>query len=87
MTKTIVNPLPAPLQKIVKDQSELDITVVTVTTTYQILVSDHVIICDATGGGFTVTLPAMSDITNNKIYHIQKKDITGNIVTIEQGGP
>ena len=86
MTKTIVNPFTSDLQKIVKDISELDIPVVTKTTTYQILTTDHRINCDASGGGFTVTLPAIADVPDNKIFHIKKVDSSGNVVTISQGG-
>ena len=86
MTKAIVNPFTGKLQKIVKDISELDITVVTKTTTYQILTTDHRINCDATGGAFTVTLPAIIDVPENKIFHIKKVDSSANAVTIQQGG-
>lgn len=70
----------------VTDISGLDIPVVTKTTTYQILTTDHRINCDASGGAFTVTLPQIADVPNNKIFHIKKVDSSGNAVTVSQGG-
>ena len=65
---------------------ELDVSVVTKTTTYLVTTNDHVILCDATSGAFTVTLPALADVPNDKIFHIKKIDSTGNAVTVSQGG-
>ena len=42
----------------------------------------HVVICDASGGAFAVTLPAASGITG-RIYHIKKTDSSGNAVTVD----
>lgn len=68
------------------DLADLDVNVVTKTTTYQILTTDHRINCDASGGAFTVTLPAIADVPNNKIFHIKKVDSSANNITISQGG-
>ena len=38
--------------------------------------------CDASGGAFTVTLPAASGATR-RIYHIKKIDSSGNVVTVD----
>ncbi len=74
------------LSKLIDDIADLDTPVTTVTTTYQILVTDHRINCDAGTGAFTVTLPAMADVPGNKIFHIKKVDSSANAVTISQGG-
>lgn len=42
----------------------------------------HAVICDASGGAFTVTLPAASGITG-RIYHVKKTDSSGNAVTVD----
>jgi hypothetical protein len=42
----------------------------------------HVVTCDASGGAFTVTLPAASGATG-RIYHIKKTDSSGNAVTVD----
>jgi hypothetical protein len=42
----------------------------------------HTVTCDASGGAFTVTLPAASGITR-RIYHIKKTDSSGNAVTVD----
>jgi len=42
----------------------------------------EVIFCDASGGAFTVTLPAISTAYTGKHYHIIKTDSSGNAVTI-----
>lgn len=42
----------------------------------------HVVVCDASGGAFTVTLPAASGITR-RIYHIKKTDSSANAVTVD----
>lgn len=56
--------------------------IVTKTTTYTATVSDYTILCDATGGGFTVTLPAATSFSGG-ILCIKKIDATGNTVTID----
>ncbi len=43
---------------------------------------DHVILCDASGGAFTVTLPAASGATG-RVYHIKKTDSSTNAVTVD----
>ncbi len=43
---------------------------------------DHVITCDASGGAFTVTLPALSGRTG-RVYHIKKIDSSVNAVTVD----
>lgn len=53
-----------------------------VTTTYQILTTDCVILADASSAAFTVTLPQISG-ANNQVITIQRYDQTlGNLVTI-----
>ena len=60
------------------------VAVVTKTTTYVITLLDNIILCDASSGAFTVTLPPAA---NGKIvYNIKKIDSSGNIVTIDGDG-
>jgi hypothetical protein len=42
----------------------------------------YVVTCDASGGAFTVTLPAASSV-DGRIYHIKKTDSSGNAVTVD----
>jgi hypothetical protein len=56
--------------------------VVTKTGTYTAAVSDYVILCDASGGAFTVTLPAASGVTG-LVLHVKKTDSSGSAVTID----
>jgi ribosomal protein S4E len=52
------------------------------TGAYTAAIGDHVITCDASGGAFTVTLPAASGVAG-RIYHIKKTDSSGNAVTVD----
>jgi hypothetical protein len=52
------------------------------TANYTATATDHVILCDASGGAFTITLPAASGAAG-VIYHIKKTDSSGNLVTID----
>jgi hypothetical protein len=52
------------------------------TENYTATNSDHVILCDASGGAFTITLPAAGGVTGI-IYHIKKIDSSANAVTID----
>lgn len=61
-------------------------TVVSVTTTYTVLTGDsYVVLCDATGGAFTVTLPAAASSTNIQVT-LKKTDVSANAVTIDGDG-
>lgn len=57
------------------------IAVTTVTTTYSILTSDGLIICNTAGGAFTVTLPNAVGILGKR-YVITKGDASTNILTV-----
>jgi hypothetical protein len=57
----------------------------TKTSAYTILSTDGTILCDATAGGFTVSLPTAATSTN-RIFNIKKVDATGNVVTIDGSG-
>ncbi len=59
--------------------------IVAKTTTYTITAADHTVLCDASGGAFTVTLPAVSGVTG-LILNIKKTDSSGNAVTIDAAG-
>ena len=84
--KAILNPFTSLLQKVFNLYSDLDVDVVTKTSDYTITKTDHVILVDASSGNKTITLPKLSDIPNDKIYHIKKIDSSGNTVTVAQGG-
>ncbi len=84
--KLIINPITRLLQKVFNLYSDLDVDVVTKTTDYNVKATDHVILCDASGGVMTITLPALATIPNEKIYHIKKIDSSANAVTVSQGG-
>ena len=56
-------------------------SVVTVTTTHSILTTDTYVLANATGGGFTVTLPTAVGVSG-KMYEIKKIDSSSNIVTV-----
>jgi|GEM_PF-4943119 len=51
------------------------------TTTYTALAGD-VLVCDATGGAFTVTLPAAATVTGSSIS-VKKTDVSANAVTVD----
>lgn len=61
------------------------LAVTTKTTTYTITTNDTVIICDATSGAFTVTLPTAVGNTGRR-YFIKKIDVTVNAVTVDGDG-
>ncbi len=52
---------------------------------YTITIDDEVIIADASGGSFTITLPTAVGISG-KTYWIKKIDATANIVTVDGNG-
>lgn len=56
-------------------------TVRTKTTTYTALAGD-VLLCDATGGAFTITLPAAATVSGASIS-VKKTDASANAVTID----
>jgi len=47
---------------------------------YEALSSDNVILCDASGGAFTITLPEAS--ATGKLLHVKKIDSSTEVVTI-----
>lgn len=54
----------------------------TKTGAYTATINDHLILCDAVGGSFIITLPAAAVVTG-LILHIKKIDSSGNTVTID----
>ena len=54
----------------------------TVTTTATASATDSVILADATGGAFTVNLPAASNRAG-RVYTIKKTDASANAVTVD----
>lgn len=57
---------------------------ITVTSNYTASTQD-IILCNATSGAFTVSLPPASS-NNNKVYTIKKIDNSSNLVTIDGNG-
>jgi hypothetical protein len=60
-------------------------SVVSVSGAYTAKLSDDTILCNASGGAFTVTLPAAASVPG-KIYRIGKVESSGNAVTIDGNG-
>ena len=54
---------------------------VTKTANYSALTSDSVILCNASSGAFTVTLPTAASVLG-KLYTIKKIDTSANVVTV-----
>lgn len=52
------------------------------TTTYTATANDDVILADASGGSWTLTLPAAASNTG-KVYHVKKTDSGTNTVTVD----
>lgn len=61
------------------------LAVVSKTTTYTATASDQVILCSASGGAWSLTLPTAVGITG-KTYFIKKTDSSANAVTIDGNG-
>lgn len=61
------------------------LTITTATTTYAVLATDQILLCDASGGAFTATLPAASGVTGKRLI-IVKTDSSTNPVTIDGNG-
>jgi NADPH-dependent ferric siderophore reductase len=55
------------------------------TGAYTATANDHTILCDATGGAFTVALPAAATAAG-RVYAIKKTDAGANAVTIDPSG-
>lgn len=56
--------------------------IVSKTSAYTASIDDHTILCDSSGGVFTITLPATSGI-EGRVYVIKKTDSSANAVTID----
>ena len=61
------------------------VAITTKTGTYTAANTDTVILCDPTGGAFTVTLPAAADNTG-KLFYFKNISSGGNAVTIDGNG-
>lgn len=61
------------------------VNVVTKTASYVATSSDTVILCDATSGNITITLPPVASLSG-KIFHIKKLNSNSNSVTIDGDG-
>ncbi len=58
------------------------LTVTNLNSDTTITTNDTMLLCNATSGAFTVTLPTAVG-NRGKIFHIKKTDSTGNIVTVD----
>lgn len=59
----------------------------TVKSAYRALLTDDVLLADATGAAFTITLPdAGAVISQNSFFYIKKIDATANAVTVAASG-
>jgi len=54
----------------------------TITSSTTLTATHYVVLCNATSGNITITLPAASN-NNRRIYNIKKTDSTGNSITID----
>jgi hypothetical protein len=61
------------------------LNVTTITSNATLTSSQTVVLCDASSGAITVTLPAASG-NDGRHYHIKKIDSSGNAVTIDGNG-
>ena len=61
------------------------VSFVTKTSNYTATASDSIILCDASGGAFTVTLPPAASAAN-KVLTIKKIDDSDNFVTVDGDG-
>ncbi len=62
-----------------------DIAVVSKSGAYTLTGSDCLVLCDATGGAFTITLPAKSGI-DGRMYIIKKTDSSANAIIVDGNG-
>lgn len=62
----------------------LRFSIATKTSTYQVLVTDDLVIMDVSGGAFTSTLPTGAGA--GKLIRLKKSDATFTIATISRGG-
>lgn len=58
---------------------------VTKTGAYTTTADDYTILCDASGGSFTITLIALASHLEG-MYHIKKIDSSGNFITVDGNG-
>lgn len=59
--------------------------IVTKTTTYTATILDDVILCDTSGGAWTLTLPAAASLTGKELF-IKKTTSDANLLTIDGNG-
>jgi hypothetical protein len=61
--------------------AQLEAGFVTKTSDYTATLADRIILCNATGGAFTITLPAAAS-SSGKSYFIKKIDDSDNFVSV-----
>jgi len=83
--KQIRNDFTGTRQYIANKYSELRMDSSTKTGDYTVLVTDTLLLGDASSGGITFTLPAVSG-NSGLVFFIKKKDVTGNTVTVDANG-
>ncbi len=61
-----------------------NLTIKNKSANYTLLSGDDAVLCDASAGGFTITLPAATN--TGKVYYIKKIDDTVNPITVTPNG-
>ncbi len=59
--------------------------VVTKTTTYTVLQSDSTVLCDTSGGAFTVTMPTAAEAFSGLKFLVKKTTSDANVLTLSSG--
>lgn len=62
-----------------------NLNVASKTGNYTATDTDDVILCDASGGGFTISLPTAAG-RSGKVFYVKKTDTSSNLVTIDPNG-
>ncbi len=84
ITAEQITDIHAAINALEADQTE-SLALVTKTAAYTATDSDTVILCDATAGAFTVTLPTAVGRTG-RVFYIKKIDATVNAITLDGDG-
>lgn len=71
------------IRKLYRGYQEISDAITTATTLDETV---NIVKCDASGGAFNVTLPAIGGVDQGKTYELVKTDTTNNIVTILPDG-
>lgn len=64
-----------------RSRHDVRLAVKTITAAYTVTLADHTLLCDASGGAFTVTLPEVA-LANGQTFNIKKTDSSAFAVTV-----